>query len=126
MDAINDVPQPTAPGIGSKLMTKVVCIEPDGNRVELDIKDGWSVMQGAMTQGVQGIEAECGGSCSCATCHCYVDEAWYARLDPPSDNEQVMLDNVAAEQRATSRLSCQIQVKPELDGLTLSFPERQS
>ncbi|HTP40069.1 MAG TPA: 2Fe-2S iron-sulfur cluster-binding protein [Steroidobacteraceae bacterium] len=106
-------------------MTKVVCIEPDGHRVELDIKDGWSVMQGAVTQGVQGVVAECGGSLSCATCHCYVDEAWYPRLAPPSDSEQVMLENVAAERLPTSRLSCQIEVQPGLDGLTIRYPDRQ-
>ena len=107
-------------------MTRVVCIEPDGNRVEIDVADNWSLMQGAMSQGVQGIEAECGGACSCATCHCYVDEAWVDRLAPPSDSEQVMLLNVAAERRDNSRLSCQIQIKPELAGLTVRFPDRQT
>lgn len=107
-------------------MTRVVCIEPDGRRVELDVHDSWSLMQGAMSQGVQGIEAECGGACSCATCHCYVDAAWMERLPPPSDSEQVMLQNVAAERRDNSRLACQIQIRPELAGLTVAFPERQS
>jgi ferredoxin, 2Fe-2S len=107
-------------------MSRVVYVEPDGNRVELDVSDGLSVMQGAMTHGVTGVEAQCGGMCACATCHCYVDQAWAARLPPPSADEQVMLANVAAERRPTSRLSCQIQVRAELDGLTVAFPDRQS
>ncbi|MFT3906901.1 MAG: 2Fe-2S iron-sulfur cluster-binding protein [Steroidobacteraceae bacterium] len=107
-------------------MTRVVCIEPDGNPVEVQIGDGLSLMQGAMNAGVQGIEAECGGACSCATCHCYVDQAWMEQLPPPSDSEQVMLFNVAAERRAGSRLSCQIQIKPELAGLIVRFPDRQT
>jgi 2Fe-2S ferredoxin len=106
-------------------MTRIVYIEPGGQRVELDVTDGWSVMQGAMTQGVDGVVAECGGSCACATCHCYVDEVWLARLPPPAENEQVMLGNVVAERRPNSRLSCQLQVRPELDGLTVAFPDRQ-
>lgn len=107
-------------------MARVVCIEPDGNRVEIDVPDGWSLMQGAMSQGIEGIEAECGGACSCATCHCYVDKAWVDRLPFASDSEQVMLLNVAAERRDNSRLSCQITVTPELDGLTVTLPDRQS
>ena len=107
-------------------MTRVTCIEPDGATVSVEIRDGWSLMQGAKSQGVQGIEAECGGACSCATCHCYVDPAWIARLPPPSEAESLMLTNVAAEQRPTSRLSCQIRIEPGLDGLVVAFPDRQS
>ena len=107
-------------------MTRVTCIEPDGNSVSVDIRDGWSLMQGAKSQGVEGIEAQCGGACSCATCHCYVDPAWYARLPAPGEAESLMLTNVAAEQRPTSRLSCQIRIEPGLDGLVVAFPERQS
>ena len=107
-------------------MTHVTCIEPDGEAVSLDIVDGWSLMQGAMSRGVQGIEAQCGGACSCATCHCYVDPAWIAKLPPPGEAETLMLTNVAAEQRPTSRLSCQIRIEPALDGLVVAFPDRQS
>ena len=107
-------------------MTHVTCIEPEGAAVSVDIRDGWSLMQGAMSQGVQGIEAQCGGACACATCHCYVDPAWFARLPPPAEAEALMLTNVAAEQRPTSRLSCQIRIEPGLDGLVVAFPERQS
>jgi ferredoxin, 2Fe-2S len=107
-------------------MTHVTCIEPGGEAVSLDIVDGWSLMQGAMSRGVQGIEAQCGGACSCATCHCYVDPAWIAKLPPPGEAETLMLTNVAAEQRPTSRLSCQIRIEPVLDGLVVAFPDRQS
>ncbi|HKC16883.1 MAG TPA: 2Fe-2S iron-sulfur cluster-binding protein [Steroidobacteraceae bacterium] len=107
-------------------MTRVTCIEPDGNSVSVDIRDGWSLMQGAKSQGVEGIEAQCGGACSCATCHCYVDPAWIARLPAPGEAEALMLTNVAAEQRPNSRLSCQICIEPALEGLVVAFPERQS
>jgi ferredoxin, 2Fe-2S len=107
-------------------MTRIVYVEPDGQRIELDVANGWSVMQGATVEGVEGIEAECGGLCSCATCHCYVGEAWLDLLPLPSENEEVMLQNVAAERRPNSRLSCQLQVKPELDGMTITIPERQN
>ena len=107
-------------------MTRVTCIEPEGTSVSVDIPDGWSLMQGAMAQGVQGIEAQCGGACSCATCHCYVDPAWLPKLPVPGETEALMLTNVAAEQRPNSRLSCQIRIEPGLDGLVVAFPERQS
>jgi 2Fe-2S ferredoxin len=107
-------------------MTRLTGSEPDGTTVSVEIRDGWSLMQGAKSQGVQGIEAECGGACSCATCHCYVDPAWIARLPPPSEAESLMLTNVAAEQRPTSRLSCQIRIEPNLAGLVVAFPDRQS
>lgn len=107
-------------------MTRVTCIEPDGGTVSVDIRDGWSLMQGAVSQGVQGIEAQCGGACSCATCHCYVDPAWIAQLPPPAEAEAVMLTNVAAERRPGSRLSCQIRIEPGLEGLVVAFPDRQS
>jgi len=107
-------------------MTRVTCIEPDGNSVSVDIRDGWSLMQAATSQGVQGIEAQCGGACSCATCHCYVDPAWIAKLPAPGETEALMLTNVVAEQRPNSRLSCQIRIEPALEGLVVAFPERQS
>ncbi|HMI38181.1 MAG TPA: 2Fe-2S iron-sulfur cluster-binding protein [Steroidobacteraceae bacterium] len=107
-------------------MTRVTCIEPDGNSVSVDIRDGWSLMQGAKSQGVEGIEAQCGGACACATCHCYVDPAWIAKLPAPGETEALMLTNVVAEQRPNSRLSCQIRIEPALEGLVVAFPERQS
>ena len=106
-------------------MPKVTYIEPNGNPVELDVQEGWSVMQGAMSNGVAGIEAECGGSCACATCHCYVEGDVAARLPPAAEGELAMLDHVVAEHRPNSRLCCQIKVTPETDGLVVRFPDRQ-
>jgi len=106
-------------------MARVTCIEPGGREVVIEVATGWSLMQAARTQGVDGILAECGGACACATCHCYVDEAWIARLPPPSPAEAQMLDNVADERLPGSRLSCQLRLGPELDGLRVTFPARQ-
>jgi 2Fe-2S ferredoxin len=83
-------------------------------------------MSVAMDAGLEGIEAQCGGNLSCATCHCYVQEPWPERLPPPADDERLMLQNVAAELRDNSRLCCQLVMRPELDGLTVQFPDRQS
>lgn len=106
-------------------MARFTFIEPSGNEVTVAITDGWSLMQGATSQGVDGIVAECGGSCACATCHCYVDEARLADLPPPGEAELAMLENVAAERRPNSRLSCQIKASPALDGLRVALPETQ-
>ena len=86
-------------------MPQVTYVEPDGQRVSLELDAGASVMRGAMDAGLSGIEAQCGGACACATCHCYVDAAWLDKLRAPSEDEQLMLQNVAAERRPTSRLS---------------------
>lgn len=107
-------------------MVKVTYIEDGGATHAVEIPEGWTAMQGAMRNGVDGIEAECGGSCACATCHCYVDEAFLDRLPPPGATEDAMLDNTAAERLPNSRLSCQIKLTPELDGLILRLPETQS
>jgi 2Fe-2S ferredoxin len=106
-------------------MPKVTYIEPSGSEVELDVPVGWSVMQAAMSNGVDGVEAECGGSCACATCHCYV-EALGERLSPPAENESAMLANVVAPREPNSRLSCQIKMTAELDGLVVRYPDVQS
>jgi ferredoxin, 2Fe-2S len=107
-------------------MPQVVFIEPDGRRVTVQAKDGQSAMRAAVDQGVAGIEAECGGQCLCATCHCYVAADWQEKLPPPSADEEVMLENVVAPRLPGSRLSCQILLGPSLDGLTLTVPPRQS
>jgi 2Fe-2S ferredoxin len=107
-------------------MTRVTYIEPDGATHTLNLAAGTTVMRGAVDAGVEGIEAQCGGNCACATCHCYVQEPWLDKLPPPSDDEALMLTNVAAERRPNSRLSCQLIVEPGLDGLTVRFPDRQS
>ena len=106
-------------------MAKIEFIEPGGQSVTLAIPDGWTFMQGATTNGVEGTEAECGGSCACATCHCYV-ETLADRLPEPSATELDLLANVAAERRPNSRLSCQLRVRPELEGMVVRLPERQS
>lgn len=107
-------------------MPRIVYIEPHGSVVPLQLAPGQSVMRGAMDAGLQGIEAQCGGNCACATCHCYVQPEWLDKLKPASEDELVMLNNVAAERRPNSRLSCQLMVENALDGLTVQFPDRQS
>ncbi len=106
-------------------MTQITYIEPDGKAVTVNVTEGWSLMQAATANGVEGILGECGGSGACATCHCYVDEARLADLPPPSQGELDMLENAAAERRPNSRLSCQIKAGPALEGLTVTLPETQ-
>ena len=100
-------------------MPTVVYVQPDGTREEIEVPVSYSVMEGATMNGVDGIEAECGGACSWATCHVYVDPAWTARLPAMEDLEDAMLDS-ANERRENSRLSCQIPVTEELEGLTVT------
>ena len=100
-------------------MPSVTYVQPDGTKQEIEVPVGYSVMEGATMNGIPGIEAECGGACSCATCHAYVDPAWAARLPAMEDLEDAMLDS-ANERRETSRLTCQISVTEELDGLTVT------
>lgn len=107
-------------------MAKIVYVEHDGTSTELEVAEGWTVMQAAVSNGIEGIEAECGGSCCCATCHCYVDEAFADSLPAPTAQEDGMLDNVVSERRANSRLSCQIKVTAAMDGMVVSLPEAQS
>lgn len=106
-------------------MTKLTIVAHDGQRFEIDAEDGSTVMENAIRNAVPGIEAECGGACACATCHVYVDEEWSEIVGSPDVMEEDMLD-FAYEVRPTSRLSCQIKVKPELDGLVVQVPERQA
>lgn len=105
-------------------MAKITFIQPDGTRQEVLAEPGMTVMEAARKELVPGIEAECGGACSCATCHVYVDDVWREKVGPPSQMEEDMLD-FAFDVRASSRLSCQIKVKEELDGLVVSVPEKQ-
>jgi 2Fe-2S ferredoxin len=97
-------------------MPKIIYITPDGLRHETDVDTGYSVMEGAINNNIDGIVAECGGACACATCHSYIDEAWLARLSPMDDMEDSMLD-AAYERKPNSRLTCQIEVNDDLDGL---------
>jgi 2Fe-2S ferredoxin len=106
-------------------MPTITFIHPDGraDRVEAEIGD--SAMRAAIVHGLDGIVGECGGSAVCATCHVYVDDAWIARLTAVGDDEDALLDGVACERQANSRLSCQIKITPDLDGLVLRLPQRQ-
>jgi 2Fe-2S ferredoxin len=106
-------------------MTTVNYIEHDGTEHTVDVPEGTSVMQGALDNNIQGIVGECGGGMACATCHCYVDEAWIDKVGSATQPEHDMLEFSASEKRATSRLSCQISVSDELEGLVVHLPEAQ-
>jgi 2Fe-2S ferredoxin len=106
-------------------MTHITYVEASGQSTTVDLPEGWSLMQGATTNGIDGILGECGGSCACATCHCYVDEARLGDLPAASENELAMLENVAAERRPNSRLACQLKASPKLEGLIISLPLTQ-
>lgn len=105
-------------------MTKITFRDHAGKSRTIEAEDGSTVMETAIRNDIPGIEAECGGSCSCATCHVYVDAAWLEKLPKAGPLEEDMLD-FAFDVRPNSRLSCQITVKPELDGLVVETPEKQ-
>jgi 2Fe-2S ferredoxin len=105
-------------------MPTITFITADGNEHEFAASVGVSLMQVAVDNGIDAIVAECGGACSCATCHCYVDDAWIAKIGGPDEIEHAMLDCVLDPQ-PNSRLSCQIVLTEELDGLVVRFPESQ-
>ncbi|AIO74845.1 MULTISPECIES: 2Fe-2S iron-sulfur cluster-binding protein [Pseudomonadota] len=105
-------------------MTTLYFQTAEGETIELQAKDGASVMEAAVAANVPGIDAECGGACACATCHVYVDEAWTERLPAKTELEIKMLD-FAVMVKPTSRLSCRLIVGPEIDGLSMSIPESQ-
>ena len=105
-------------------MTKIIYIDHEGVETEVEAENGLSVMEKAINNDIEGIVAECGGACACATCHVYVDDAFRQLTGEPDDMEQAMLeftDNV----KENSRLSCQIEVSDELDGLRVTTPESQ-
>ena len=106
-------------------MTKIIYVAADGQKTEVEARDGDSVMQTAVNHDVDGIVGECGGSMACATCHVYVDDAWAEKLSERSDGEGDLLECAASEEKPTSRLSCQIVVRPELGGLIVHMPEAQ-
>lgn len=106
-------------------MARITFIEHDGTEHTLEASTGQSVMQVAMSNRVPGIIADCGGSCSCATCHVYVDEPWRERLPSRSSSEKDMID-CALHVQENSRLSCQIELVQELDGLVVRIPESQT
>ena len=101
-------------------MAKITFIQPDGKQQVVDAAKGLTVMEAAKKAAVPGIEAECGGACACATCHVYVDDGWYEKLNPPSPEELDMLDMALAVE-ANSRLSCQIPVNATTDGIKVTI-----
>ncbi len=99
-------------------MPKISYITPDGTRHDVDVGSGYAIMEGAINNDIQGIVAECGGACACATCHSYIDEAWLDKLPEMDDMEDSMLD-AAFERKSNSRLTCQLEVTDEFDGLVV-------
>jgi len=105
-------------------MQEIVFIESGGTEHRVEAEPGLSLMQIAVNNMVPGIVADCGGACSCATCHAYIDPAWLERLPPRSEDEAMMLEGVL-EPRENSRLCCQLKMRPEWDGLVLQVPATQ-
>jgi 2Fe-2S ferredoxin len=106
-------------------MAKITYIDHGGESRTVEAETGSTVMENAIKNGIPGIEAECGGACACATCHIYIDEAWAEIVGPPSPMEEDMLD-FGFDVKPNSRLSCQIKVSDQLDGLIVRTPERQA
>lgn len=107
------------------IMVKINFVDSKGEKRTVDVEAGATVMEAAVRNAIPGIEAECGGACACATCHVYVDEAWREKVGSPTPMEEDMLD-FGYDVRPNSRLSCQIKVTEDLDGLVVSTPERQA
>ena len=105
-------------------MAKITYIEHGGQKHEIDVANGLTVMEGAIQNDIPGIDADCGGSMACATCHVYVEEKWLDKLPKAEDAEVDMID-MAYEPKKNSRLSCQIVVSDELDGLKVNIPSKQ-
>ena len=105
-------------------MPKITYIEYNGKSHTVEVSNGLSVMEGAVQNNIPGIDADCGGSCACATCHVYVDEKWFDKLPKKENAEEDMLD-MASEPNKFSRLSCQITVEDNLDGLVVKMPLKQ-
>ena len=105
-------------------MPKVIYIEHSGKSHSIEVPNELSVMEGAVQNNVPGIDADCGGSCACATCHVYVDEKWIDKIPPKEDSEEDMLD-MASNTNKASRLACQITVSDDLDGFVVKMPLKQ-
>ena len=106
-------------------MPKITYIESNGNKKTIEVSNGLTVMEGAVQNNIPGIDADCGGSMACATCHVYVDNKWFDKIPKAEDAEIDMID-MAFEPKKNSRLSCQIIVNEELDGLEVTTPEKQT
>ena len=105
-------------------MAKITYVDYSGNHITVDVENGLSVMEGAVQNNIQGIDGDCGGGMSCATCHVYVKDEWFDKIEKKTDGEEDMLDQ-AFEPKKNSRLSCQITVSDKLDGLIVNMPEKQ-
>ena len=105
-------------------MAKITYITNDNKNHTIDVDNGLTVMEGAVQNDIPGIDADCGGGMACATCHVYVDNNWVDKLTPKEDGEEDMLD-MAFEPKQNSRLSCQLIVSDELDGLVVNIPSKQ-
>ena len=106
-------------------MRNITYIDQEGNSITIEVESGLSVMEGAIQNDIPGIDADCGGSMACATCHVYVEEKWFNKLPKAEDAEVDMID-MAFEPKKNSRLSCQLIVSDELNGLTVTTPSKQS
>ena len=106
-------------------MAKITYIEHNGTNHTVDVQNGLTVMEGAVQNNIPGIDADCGGSMACATCHVYVKEDWFDKSNEKNEGEDDMLDQ-AYEPKKNSRLSCQIIVSDDLDGLVVDMPEKQT
>ena len=105
-------------------MPKITFIDHQGSKTQVKADSGTTIMQAATDNMVEGILAECGGACACATCHCYIDDSWAEKVGPASDSEAEMLEHTF-EPKPTSRLSCQVTVDDSLDGLVVHLPAEQ-
>ncbi len=114
-----------APFYPEQAMPKVTYVMPAGERLEVEVDCGYSVMEGAINNNVEGIVAECGGACACATCHSYIDESWLDRLPEMDDMEDSMLD-AAYQRKDNSRLTCQIEMNDDLDGLIVHVADNEA
>ncbi len=106
-------------------MPRIIYIEANGTRHEVDVPVGLTVMEGARDNNIPGIDADCGGACACSTCHAYIDPEWVDRLPPKEAMEEDMLDFAWQPDEARSRLTCQLKVTEDVDGLIVHLPEKQ-
>ena len=106
-------------------MSKITYIDNQGNSKTIDVENGLTVMEGAIQNDIPAIDADCGGAMACATCHVYVEEKWFNKI-PKADDAEIDMIDMAFEPKKNSRLSCQLVVTDELDGLVVTTPEKQS
>ena len=105
-------------------MPKIIYVSKQGEKTEVIVDNGYTVMEGAVNNDIDGMPAECGGACACATCHAYIDESWFSKIEEMDDMEDSMLD-AAFERKDNSRLTCQIEVNDDMDGLIVHIAENE-